>query len=441
MQEVITAIKTGWAASRKKCPPVLTPFYNNRSELVEDNGLVYLGERVVVPAALRKEMLHQIHRSHIGIEGCLRRAREVIYWPRMNAEIKDFISKCSTCQTYQPEQCREPLQPYPVPLRPWSVVGEDLFQLGQQHFLIIVDYWSGFFEVQELQKVTSKTVINASKVQFARHGIPKTVISDNGPQFTSVEFAQFAKEWQFHHQTSSPHYPQSNGRAENAVKTCKILMKKAKASGEEPLLALLDWRNTPTESIGTSPAQRLMGRRTRTLLPTHQNLLSAEKETKKKLEDAKAKQAKSYNKKCQSLKPLQQGSAIRMRLPADKHWSLGTCVRSLNNRSHEVEVCGKRYRRNRRHLRATNESPPPPSVGLEHGGAQDEASQTANIEQNTSSSGEELISQEQNNEQIESSSTHNAMPNGSNLEPEEISARRSTRVRRPPVWHKDYLKH
>mgnify|MGYP002803815530 FL=1 len=130
-----------------------------------------------------------------------------------------------------------------------------------------------------------------------------------------------------------------------------------------------------------------------------------------------------------------------MRLPADKHWSLGTCVRSLSNRSYEVEVCGKRYRRNRRHLRATNESPPPPSVGLEHGGAQDEASQTANIEQNTSSSGEELISQEQNNEQIESSSTHNAMPNGSNLEPEEISARRSTRVRRPPVWHKDYLKH
>ena len=248
-QDVITAIKTGWAVNRKKCPPVLTPFYNNRSELVEDDGLVYLGERVVVPTALRKEMLHQIHRSHIGIEGCLRRAREVIYWPRMNAEIKDFISKRSTCQTYQPEQCREPLQPYPVPPRPWSVVGEDLFQLGQQHFLIIVDYWSGFFEVQELQKVTSKSVINASKAQFARHGIPETVISDNGPQFASVEFAQFPKEWQFHHQTSSPHYPQSNGRAENAVKTCKTLMKKAKASGEEPLLALLDWRNTPPKAL------------------------------------------------------------------------------------------------------------------------------------------------------------------------------------------------
>ena len=221
MQQLIATIKSGWAINRKKCPPALTPYYNNRSELVEDNGLVFFGERLVVPTSLRNEMLHKIHRSHIGIEGCLRRAREVIYWPRMNAEVKDFVSKCSICQTHQPEQCREPLKSYAVPPRPWSVVGEDLFQLGQQQFLVIVDYWSGFFEVQELTKVTSKSVITASKVQFARHGIPDTLISDNGPQFASAEFAQFTREWQIQHRTSSPHYPQSNGRAENAVKTCK----------------------------------------------------------------------------------------------------------------------------------------------------------------------------------------------------------------------------
>jgi hypothetical protein len=207
MQQFIATIKSGWAVSRKKCLPALTPYYNNRSELVEDNGLVFFGERLVVPTSLRNEMLHKIHRSHIGIEGCLRRAREVIYWPRMNAEVKDFVSKCSICQTHQPEQCREPLKSYAVPPRPWSVVGEDLFQLGQQQFLIIVDYWSGFFEVQELIKVTSKSVITASKVQFARHGIPDTLISDNGPQFASAEFAQFTREWQIQHRTSSPHYP------------------------------------------------------------------------------------------------------------------------------------------------------------------------------------------------------------------------------------------
>ena len=209
------------------------------------------------------------------------------------------------------EQCREPLKSYAVSPRPWSVVGEDLFQLGQQQFLIIVDYWSGFFEVQELTKVTSKSVITASKVQFARHGIPDTLISDNGRQFASAEFAQFTREWQIQHRTSSPHYPQSNGRAENTVKTCKSLLKKEKASGEDPLLALLDWRNTPTEDMGTSPAQRLMGQRTRALLPMHPSLLKAQgQDETKKLKERKAKQAMCYNKKCKPLEPLHSGDAI-----------------------------------------------------------------------------------------------------------------------------------
>ena len=68
--------------------------------------------------------------------------------------------------------------------------------------------------------------------------------------------------------TSSPHYAQSNGKAENAVKTAKSLLKKAKLSGSDPLKAILEWRNMPTEGLESSPAQRLMSPRTRTLLPT-----------------------------------------------------------------------------------------------------------------------------------------------------------------------------
>ena len=98
------------------------------------------------------------------------------------------------------------------------------------------------------------------------------LVTDNGTQFTSTAFSGF-EEWQFEHQTSSPYYPHSNGCAENVVKTCKNLMKKEKADGQDPLLALLDWRNTPTEGIETSPVQRLMGCRTQNLLPTHENLL------------------------------------------------------------------------------------------------------------------------------------------------------------------------
>ena len=76
--------------------------------------------------------------------------------------------------------------------------------------------------------------------------------------------------------TSSPHYAQSNGKAENAVKTAKSLLKKATLGGSDPLKAILEWHNTPTEGLESSPAQRLMSRLTRTLLLTRNSLLAPE---------------------------------------------------------------------------------------------------------------------------------------------------------------------
>ncbi len=98
------------------------------------------------------------------------------------------------------------------------------------------------------------------KSVFARHGIPEVVVSDNGPQYTSQEFEEFAKTWNFQHQISSPAYPQSNGLAERTVQTVKNLLEKAKASGEDPYLSLLSCRNTQTSDAG-SPSQLLMNRR------------------------------------------------------------------------------------------------------------------------------------------------------------------------------------
>ena len=187
MQLLISAIHKGWPLSQKDCPTKLVTYYDSRSELVEDNGLVYRGERLVVPQLPRADMLKEIHRSHIGIGGCLRRARELLYWPRINAEVRDYISKCSICQTYQPEQCRDELQPHEMPSRPWSKLGADIFELGSQQFLIMVDCWSNYFEVQELNRSTSASVIHAFKVQFARHGIPEVLVTDNGTQFSSIQ--------------------------------------------------------------------------------------------------------------------------------------------------------------------------------------------------------------------------------------------------------------
>ena len=248
-------------------------------------------------------MLNQIHSSHIGIGGCTRRAREILYWPRMSAEIRDFISRCTICQTYRPAQAREELKPHPLATRPWEKIAADLFVMEQQTFLIMVDYWSNYFEVVEIHKKTSQAVITQCKVQFARHGIPDVVVTDNGPEFASQEFRNFASKWKFEHRTSSPRYPQSNGKAENAVQTCEGLLRKAKEDKKDPLLAILDWRNTPSEGFETSPVQRLMGRRTRTLLPTAKTLLnpSTDQTTSMNLATRKKLQCAQYNRGTKNL--------------------------------------------------------------------------------------------------------------------------------------------
>ena len=99
------------------------------------------------------------------------------------------------------------------------------------------------------------------------------LITDNGPQFSSYQFQCFTQEYQFNHRTSSPYHPQSNGMAEKAVQTVKRLMTKAAHNGSDLQLALLEYRNTPWSDTIGPPVQRLMGRRTKTLVPTTGSLL------------------------------------------------------------------------------------------------------------------------------------------------------------------------
>ena len=104
--------------------------------------------------------------------------------------------------------------------------------------------YSDYFEVDLLQDATTEPVIKATKSRFAQHGIAD-MITDNGPQYSSDQFAAFTREWEFQHTTSSPLHSQSNGKAESAVKIAKNLVKKAKRENKDLQIALLEWRNTP----------------------------------------------------------------------------------------------------------------------------------------------------------------------------------------------------
>ena len=143
-------IQNGWPEDPKSLPEHLTPFYNFRDELVIEENLLYKGTRLYVPTVCREEVLDRIHASHIGLNGCLRRARESVFWPNMTKHITKRISRCAFCAKVQSEQSNEPLMSHEIPERPWQRVGCDLFQYNSLDYLITVDYYSNFFEVDRL---------------------------------------------------------------------------------------------------------------------------------------------------------------------------------------------------------------------------------------------------------------------------------------------------
>ena len=195
-----------------------------------------------------------MHSSHIGANGCIRRAQESVFYPGITADIKAVVATCAVCQTFRDAEQKEPLKPHPAPMRPWQKVGVDVFAFRGREYLLTVDYLSGFFEIDRLPSKRAADIIYCLKMHFAPHGFPMEVFSDNQP-FNSAEFRRFEQQYDFKHSTCSPHFPQSNGKVENCVRTVKRLMEKTLEDHQDIFLSLLAWRNTPSEQLGPSPSQ------------------------------------------------------------------------------------------------------------------------------------------------------------------------------------------
>jgi len=308
-------------------------------------------------------MKSKVHAGHTGINSCLRRARQYIFWPSMTAEIRQFVEACDTCASIQPRQPKQPLFLHDVPKRPWQKVGTDIFTIKGRNYLVTVDYFSQFFEVDYLQDTLSETVIHKLKNNFARHGIPEKLISDNGPQYISYDFKKFCRTYGIQHETISPGNSQANGASESAVKKAKQLFMKCHLNKEDPYIGLLNLRNTPEEGSNMTPVQRLYGRHTRTLLPTSTKVLNPQysQQYREVAEDLKAKVGERYNDR-KELPPLQLYDNVRIQPtnPSKETWKPATVTKQLSPRSYTVQTTdGKEYRRDRQHLRLSKSTKQP----------------------------------------------------------------------------------
>lgn len=299
---------------------------------------------------MQKYVLTKIHEGHQGVTKSRERAKMAVFWIGISKDIEDFVNRCTYCQQHQRNQSRLPLISTPLPERPWQYIAADIADYNNQQYLITVDYFSRYIEIDRLKSMTSSSVITVLKNLFARWGIPASLKTDNGTQFTAEEFRKFTQDWDFTHTTSSPHHPQSNGEAERAVATAKAILKQPDVQ-----MALLSYRSTPIPSLGYSPAQMIMGRNIRTTLPTLNARLNPKWPSLKDIQksDALAKRRNEENTGGQDLKPLTVGQQVRMKLDNEKHWSEpATVLRTHGPRSYVIQTSnGMTLRRHRRHLR------------------------------------------------------------------------------------------
>jgi hypothetical protein len=362
LQRLTSLLKSPrWPENRSKLNPDLRPYFDFLNELSVVDGIIFKGERVVIPESMRREMLGIIHESHLGMVKCKQLARDVLYWPGLNKQIEDVVSRCATCQKHRVNQQKEPLLPVEVPTRPWQTVATDLFDWEGDKYLIMVDYFSEWFEIEQLKIDSSaKTVIGKTSKWFSIHGIPEKVISDNGPPFQSYAYKDFADKYGFIHQTISPYHSQANGLVEKFVGIAKAMLTKCKETKLDPYLALLNHRNTPRDGVG-SPAQRLFGRRTCTRLPTKDTLLESKGGddgvvTDRLMQDRR-KTKSYYDKGSKELPDLYEGDQIRVRTQKGT-WEPARLISQHPYRSISVQLpTGSVLRRNRRDILKTRENP------------------------------------------------------------------------------------
>ena len=126
LQLLADIVAKGWPEKHRAVPHSIRAYWNYRDEIAYIEGLMYRGSRIIIPSALRRDMLNKLHEPHLGIVKTKQRARSVIFWPNMNQDIERLIEKCDICNKHRKANPHQPLIPHDIPELPWSKVGADL---------------------------------------------------------------------------------------------------------------------------------------------------------------------------------------------------------------------------------------------------------------------------------------------------------------------------
>lgn len=264
LKQVSGYIAGSWPRTKKQIgDPEVAKFYDQQQNLTIIENCIFFGDRVVVPKVFRRKILRELHEGHPGIVRTKLLARSKVFWPKIDADIERMVKECDCCATAGKAPIKCTLKSWPISTKPWSRIHADYAgPIEGVFFLVVVDSFSKWPEVYKTTSTTSTKTIELLMNAFAQHGLPDTLVTDNGTQFTSREFASFCQGNGIDHVRSAPYHPQSNGQAEKFVDLLKTGLAKAVGTIDQRLQEFLTgYRSTPSYTLdGKTPSELLNNR-------------------------------------------------------------------------------------------------------------------------------------------------------------------------------------
>ena len=343
LAQVCKYVINGWprSASFIKCETIKKYFALRESLSTMCNAVTYR-DRVIVPPCYRAKVLLSLHLTHQGMARTKSLARGYVFWPSIDQDIEDMLRKCSPCNIVAKSPTKTLLSSWPIPCGPWERIHVDFAGPVNGHtYFVLVDAYSKWPEVWEMTTTTTSATIKRLIEATARFGVMKTIVSDNGPQFTNPQFQEFCIRNNITHLTTAPYHPMSNGLAERFVDTLKRALSKCSPTVDIQEF-LRDYRATPHPGtpLGTSPAEVMLGRKM--ILPLNALLPPKETNTPKK-NDA---MERAFNEKHGAKERIfSKGERIAARTGRDGDWKTGIVIERIGNVMYNVYLDDGRLRR------------------------------------------------------------------------------------------------
>ncbi|XP_036329398.1 uncharacterized protein K02A2.6-like [Rhagoletis pomonella] len=384
-----------------------------------NNGIIFRGQRVVIPAILQQLVLKELHLTHMSISKMKQLARRYVYWKSIDKDIEQLVKECVACSTVRACPPKVKLHTWEEPEQNWQRIHIDYAGPFQgYHYLVVIDAKSKWAEIglTNIAPTSSITIEMLSDV-YARHGYPDVIVSDNATIFTSDEFKLFCSSHGVFQKFIAPGHPATNGLAERNIQTLKQRLK-CMTDDPRPMRKklreiLFRYRSTPLK-CGNTPAELYLGRQIRIQLDT--------------LKSPKVDSQRTVQR--HDVRQLKEGERVQTRyyINNKKSWKFGTIIKKLGHLHYMIKLDdGYILKRHINQLRATRVPSHTPTASSTNTSSQDcePDSCSPNLQDLV-----QVPTNTENRPRSSDSEGHNT--------PVTTTPRRSERQRRAPAYLNDY---